>query len=552
MSAGLVRRGRALLSRRRVILALVCVLPGVLEGAVVALAGPAGGAALAPQADAVAPFGVFHDLRWLAVLPTSWTGLVLQGTGLLLARGLLTAATVAAAWPAGRRRPAPSRLVVRGVTSSVAAAALLAVPAALLYGLAVVPVSWLFLAAVPAALLVALLVNPIGVAGGWWRRPVPPRAVGWVAGDFAVTSLAAVALSPDPRALAVPVAAVAGLVNARAWAGVVRAVVDQPRRRLVLPVVPVGVAALAGVVVGGTLLGFGGARPPAAGPRAAPAASAGGTTGPRPAAPGGVHDAVLLVAGYGSSWDGGQVHPLPGIAPQVPFSYRGMEGGRPLPYGPAATVATLPRLAGRMATQVAALARRSGGPVDVVADSEGAAVAEAMLQRPGGAAHVRAVVLVSPLPDPGQATFPAGEAGGPGFAARAALDAVAGAFQGSAPIDLAPDSTFIRSLAAAGARRPMLCPVAGVRQVAVLALADAVADPPTAPGPGIPSVVVATFHGGHLTDPAVVSAVTAALRGEAVPAPGALAVAESAVRAAAAAWWVPTPGTARCAAPAAR
>lgn len=524
-------------------LVALCTVPAVVEAGVVSATGPVGALALGPQANPVPPFGVFQDLRWVAVYPSSWTLVALSLTAVVVLRGALTGATVAAAWPASQPRPPLGRLLARGMLSTAVAGVLLAPSAAILYGLAVVPVSWLFLAAVPAALFVALLVNPVAVDRGWWRRPVPLRAVAWVMADFAAISVAAAVVGADPVVAAVPVALAAGVVDAVAWAGLVRAVVRQPQRRLVLPMVPVGVVVLVAAVIGGTLLGFDRAARAAAGaspPSRAPAAPARPAAGPR-------RTGLLLVSGYGSHWGGAPEHPVPGAFVEEPFSYRGLTaGGRPLPYGARQTVAGVAVLAARLHRQIDVLAARTGGPIDVVAESEGTVVLEYLLHHLSGRLPLRSVVLASPLPDPARVSYPLDGSTGAGFATRDALGAIVGAFQGAAPIDLSPRSAFIRSLDDSSGRDLQVCPVAGVRQYALLPLADAVADPVPAPGPDIPGTVVAAFHGGQLTDPAVDRAVAAILHTGRLPPAPVLSAAEQVVRAAAAAWWVPAPAPADC------
>src|SRR5581483_7669711 len=127
-------------------------------------------------------------------------------------------------------------------------------------------VSWLFLAAVPLALGVALVVHPVAVAGGWWRRTIHWRGLGWMLASFAALTVAAAVIAAVPGWAAGPVAAAAGLFNSRAWVGTVSAVVDPRRSHRALPVVPVSLAAMVAVVVAGSLAGFTQASPSAAAP----------------------------------------------------------------------------------------------------------------------------------------------------------------------------------------------------------------------------------------------------------------------------------------------
>lgn len=518
----------------------LCVLPGVVGAAVALAVGPAGALELAPQANAVAPLGELADLRGLAVLPVSWAVLVGVARAVLLARGALTGLTVAAAWPPTSPPPSLRRLVGRGVGASALAAVLLVPCVAVLYGMAVVPVSWLFLAAVPAAVMVAILADPVVVRRGWWRRPVPWRAAGWVLIDVVVVSVAAAVVTLDPVVAAVPVAAASGVLHAVAWRAVVRAVAAQPARRVPIPMVPLGTAALVGVVALGSTLGFHQAAAAAAAAARPSPASVPPTVSSSPNGGRG----LLLVSGYGSVWDGRPEHPVPGRFVEEPFSYRGLRDGRPLPYGAAQTVAPLRRLTSLLAGQIRALARRTGGPVDVVAESEGALVTEDLLRRDRDL-PVHAVVLASPLVDPDRVHYPPHGTRGAGVAPRVALELLAAAFQRTAPIDLSPTSAFLASLDTTPARRLLLCPVAGLRQVALVPLADAVADGPPATTPGIPSVVVPAFHGGLLASPSTDRLVARLLR-RALPGDRLLGVAERVVRALASAWSVPTPAGPTC------
>jgi hypothetical protein len=230
-----------------------------LEGLLVALL-PAGATrSLAPQASGVMPFGVFHDLRWLSVYHDSWTTFGLEVVGMLVFRGLLTALMVREAWP-GSDRPNLRRLFGRGVRSTALAAVFLIPSVSLLFGLAVVPVSWLFLAAVPAALAVALIIHPVSVHEDWWRRAVPLGALGWVALSFLVFSVLAIVISTAPTPVGIMAAALAGLFNARAWFGMVHALVKRPPARHVLPIVPISLAMMVTIAGSGADVGFSNAR----------------------------------------------------------------------------------------------------------------------------------------------------------------------------------------------------------------------------------------------------------------------------------------------------
>jgi hypothetical protein len=60
---------------------------------------------LAPQVSAPAPFGVFHDLRWVWTYAWSWPSAVWQLAALWVFRSSYDAALIGAAWPQDRERP---------------------------------------------------------------------------------------------------------------------------------------------------------------------------------------------------------------------------------------------------------------------------------------------------------------------------------------------------------------------------------------------------------------------------------------------------------------
>jgi hypothetical protein len=513
------------------LLVAICVAAGLFEWALVDVFDPTARPALAPQAAAVGPFAVFHDLRWIAVGHDSWPTFALEMAAMLLGRGALGALSVRLAWPAGRPRPSGRRLLWRGVGSTALAAVLLVPSASLLFGLAVVPVSWLFIAAVPLAVLVALVVHPVAVSARWWRQAVPVRALGWMLASFLALTAAGAAVAAWPTWAGALVSALTGVVNALAWVGVVHAVVDREPWRFPVPMVPVALVALVAVVIVGATLGFVHARPPR------PAAGQGPSSGPG--------QPVLIVSGYGSTFGGGPASTLPGDFLQRRFSYRGLgSDGAPLPYGSTDTVKSLGTLDRMMAEQITALSARTGRRVDVVAESEGSLVAKtAILAHPQ--LPVQALVMASPLLAPGRTTYPQAGAPGWGLATGAVMNLIGRAFKSVSPVDLSPDSTFVASVdeEAPVLRDAMSCPLSGVRQLALLPLADATVTPPDA-GQGLPEVVVASFHGGQLSDPADDRLVARFLHGRSVPGDRLLSDAFRAVTLASAAWQVPGgPGT---------
>ena len=481
---------------------------------------------LAPQASAVAPFGVFGDLRWLSVYHDSWAALGAEVVAMLVVRGALTALSVGWAWPAGRTRPSGLSLLRQGLLGTAVAAVLLSPSVALLFGMAAVPVSWLFLAAVPAAFLVALLVHPVAVTGDWWRRPVALRALGWVALSFLVLTVSTAVMGATPLGAWPVVAAASGVFNAWTWRGLVGAVLDRTSPRVV-PVVPAAMVAFVALVAGGTVAGF--SQVPARVAGVGPLTPA-EYTGPP----------VLVVSGYGSTWDGRPVHPIPGNFVEVRFSYRGLGAdGHPLPYGSGDTVKTLVELDRMLLRQVAALHRLTGSAVDVVAESEGALVAKtALLADPS--APVATLAMASPLQNPGRVSYPAAGTSGWGVGTAEAMRLLSDAFQGVAPIDLSPQNPFLASLdrEAPMLAHAMACPVAGVEQFALLPLVDATVTPSAQKLP-YPSVVLPAFHGGLLGSAAGTKVVAEVLSHRPVTDDALLRLADTALSYAAGAWQVP-------------
>ncbi|MGH9064402.1 MAG: hypothetical protein ACRD0L_10620, partial [Acidimicrobiales bacterium] len=282
-----------------------------------------------------------------------------------------------------------------------------------------------------------------------------------------------------------------------------------------------------------------GAGPHGAGPGAVGGAVADGGAGSRAGADAGGAP-VLVAAGYGTHWNGMSSPGLPGPYLERRFSYRGLgPGDRPLPYTSADTTKPLVQLERLMATQVAALHRLSGQPVSIVADSEGSLVAKAYLAASPNA-PVGTLVMVSPLVRPARVYYPPVGSKGWGLAGGAGLLGISDTVGSVSPIPLSPTSPFLRSVVQeAPVLRPLLsCPLPGVRQFALLPLADAVASPDPYPL-GIPSVVLPAFHGGMLTNRAADRVIRAVLSGGELPETPGWSLADRVIRSAASAWQVP-------------
>jgi hypothetical protein len=494
---------------------------------------------LAPQVNAPAPFGVFHDLRWLIVFHNSWPGFLAEAAAVLFARGLLTALTVREAWPDDLPRPSPRVLLTRSLGFTFLAALLLMPWTILLFGLAVVSVSWLFFAAVPTVLLLALLVHHGAITSGWWRRAPTPRALGWIALTFVVLTVAAGITAVSPRELWVPIAALTGVFNAWAWFGMVHAVTGTARSHRFLPLAPAGLAVLLGVVVGGSAIGFATVSHPADSSRADPSTGDSGSPGTGgKAQPNG--KAVLVATGFWSNWNGRTAPPLSGHHDEQRFSYRGLDpGGRPLAYRSADTQQPLSQLDRLMSDQVQALYQQTGKPVSIVAESEGSLVAKTYLTATPNA-PVNALIMVSPLVQPARVYYPPAGVAGWGVVGGLGLEGLSDTVSAVTTVDLAPSQPFLRSIVedAPALRSVLSCPVAGVRQYAVLPLADAVASGSARPL-GIPTAVVPAFHGGLLGDPSADRMIEDVLGGGTPSDSSLWTLAEQVIGPASSAWQVP-------------
>jgi hypothetical protein len=223
---------------------------------------------------------------------------------------------------------------------------------------------------------------------------------------------------------------------------------------------------------------------------------------PRPTTRG----AVLVVDGFGSSC----CHSADALRAAEPhlevrqFSYRGLTAaGQPIPYGRAGNL-SLQVLGDRLATQVEALSRQAGTPVDVVAESEGTLGLYAMLARHP---HVPAgsIILLSPIVEPGQ-FGPAG-----GTVPSAALTTLNNLVGGMSPYGRSGAQTLIDSVSEVGASYfAQVSHDHGRPWLAVVPLADAVTLP-ACPWPRN-VIFIDAFHGSSIPparpEPATLSAVT--------------------------------------------
>jgi hypothetical protein len=486
---------------------------------------------LATQVSAPAPFGAFHDLRWLLVYHQSWLGFATEAIAAIVFRATIAAAMVRAAWPIDDECKPPFRQAFRHQLAFTVAAYILLLPsAALLFALAVAPVSWLFFAGLPAAVAIALVIHHGAVTPRWWCRSPSLRSVGWIALTFLILTLDGAALVAAPRVLWIPIAAAGGLFNAWAWLGFVRSLVRKPPLTT-RPVALVGFAALAGGAICGVVIGM---------------AGHGQTSRFRDVAhnlrPSG--RPVLVLTGFNSQWDGSpSSNMMPGFDTHR-FSYRGVDAGdQPLPYDNVDTHRSLGALVAEMTGQVDILHRATGQSIDVVAESEGSVVAQAYAAT---AEHppVHRMVLLSPIVEPGRVRFPKPSVQGWGLGSGWALRGVAMAVRGVSATDLAPDSAFMHSLMVDGpALRDLLgCRPDGIDELVLFPLADAVS------GPGAHAValndsVIPAFHGGLLGEQTAQQAVALGLHDGRLPSLAIWTAADRFISAASAGWQAPALST---------
>jgi hypothetical protein len=548
-------------------LILVAAGGAVAEGGLLTLLAP-NARSIAPQVTALPSIAAYHDLRWLFTDTQSrlwFAGLVVA---VLVARAALDVTMLRLAWPRGMPAPRVSRAFVSCATLTLLAWVLLSPAVTLAFGVAVLPFSWPFLAAFPLMLGIVAALSHGGVITAWWRRVPPARAVLWLLGSFAAATVAAAVITHMSAGEALLVAALTGLVNARAWYGLaVLAARVQPRPHeslpakmlFSLPYAPIAAVMVLALVVGVARLLFTGTiqLPISPASNVAPAAAVAGAgqgsgagsgpqAAPSPAAAvAATASAVLVVGGWGSSCcdaaDG-----LRAVLPGVPvrqFSYVGLNAqGQPVPSGASADDLPLPVLGDRIAAQVRALHATSGRSVAVVAESEGTLGVYAMLARDPGL-PVSSVVLLSPIVSPGQLTYPPGPDGA--SVSEAALDELNHLVGGMSPYGPSGAQNLLSSVSEFGARYfDDMVTAAGsggksIRWLAVVPLADAVTLPECGLPPGV--IIVPAFHGGLLGDPSVLPMVSTFLSGRNVTVAddGQMREAAELITSAAAAWRMP-------------
>jgi hypothetical protein len=533
-------------------LILVAVGGAVTEGGLLTLLGPAA-QPVAPQVTAVPSLAAYHDLRWLFTDTQSWLWFAGLVAVVLIVRSALDVALLRLAWPSELPAPPLSRSFASCAALTALAWLLLTPAATLAFGVAVLPFSWPFLAAFPIMLWIVVALSHGGTVQAWWRRLPPLRAVAWLLGSFVALTAAGAVIAHLPTWEALPVIAVAGLVNARAWYGLALIAAQlRPRAResvparvvFGLPFAPIAALLVIALVVGvarllftGTIVlpasvtgdstaaatvvsGSGGGAAGSAMSAVANVAAAGLGVNAAAGRPAPAPVAVLVVGGWGSSC----CNDVDGLRAELPsfairqFSYVGLgANGRPLASGPDADDLPLPELGDRLASQVEALHALTHKPVDVVAESEGSLGVYAMLDRHPGL-PVNAVVLLSPIVSPGQLSYPPGPGGS--SVSEEALNELNYLIGSMSPFGPDGAADLLNSVSEFGARYFASAAAAleadgkALHWLAVVPLADAV----TLPVCGLPSdvLVVPALHGGLLGDPSVLPVVAQFVSGHQV------------------------------------
>jgi hypothetical protein len=444
---------------------------------------------------------------------------VLGILALVAFRAALDTWLVRCAWPRDVSPPDRRGHLRRAARFTLIQLAVLVLFAVLTFAMAVTSLSWLFFVATPVLLMVAVLVAHGEVLSSWWRDRPSRVSVSSIVVAFALLTAAGALISVVPD-VAVPFVAAATGAGV-AWCRL-RAVHDLAPRAAAAPessdgssdessgatrrrpFAVIGLAVVLAIVVGGTALGFAVAVAVESGRTPPPRASADAAGSP-----------VLVVKGFNSRWDGVTYRWVRGDHVIRRFSYRGLDAhDRPLTYQRDDTHRGLLALAREMRRQVDALRAASGDPVGIVAESEGALVTQVYLAA-FPRAPVEAVVLLSPLAEPGRVYYPPSGEQGWGVGTGAVMRVLAGVIGALGPVDVSADSSLFRSIVDLGPTVGALlaCPPPDVRSYAVLPIDEGV----EAPAPidvGYAHQTVGSFHGGLLGDDTTRRAIAAVLDGE--------------------------------------
>jgi len=528
----------------------------VAEAGLLTLIAPAA-RPVAPQVTAIPVLAAYHDLRWLFTDSGSWLGFAGIALAVLLVRAAVDTALLWLAWPRELGAPALGRAFASCMALTAVAWLLLSPAVTLAFGVAILPFSWPFLAALPIMLGIAAALSHGGVIVAWWRRLPPLRSVLWLFASFLVLSAGAAVIAHLGTAAALGVAAVTGMVNARAWYGLAgmaarmrpRTPASVPAKVLFgLPFAPIAALMALALVIGMARLMFTGTiqlpigtPSPVAAANTLSAGTAHATTTATPATTtAAAGAAVLVVSGWGSSCcdaANGLRATMPG-ADVRQFSYVGLDSRDfPIRHGPSADDLPLPVLGDRIAAQLEVLHNQTHRPVDVVAESEGTLGVYAMLSRHPGL-PIGSVVLLSPIVDPGRVSYPSGQ--DDTSVSEEALNELNHLAGEISPYGPSGAEQLLSSVSEFGARYfDTVANQSGksLRWLAVVPLADALTLPVCTLPPDV--IVVPAFHGGLLGDGNVLPMVSAFLEGQQVSGTPDMRDAAEIITGAAAAWRMP-------------
>lgn len=494
---------RGMTRTRSLLLVLLTTAPVLAEVLVLRGLGFVSAIGLAPQITAPAPFGMFHDLRWVQTYHDSWWSFALESVAAIVVRSLLTATLVRLAWPADVPPRSWTSILRMNLGFSTLVYVVLSPWAAVAAAASDVSLYWFLAGEVVPLLFLSLVLQRGGIIADWWRGMPSLREAALAVVVFAALTIAALLVYSVPGWWSVPLAGVAGVGNAGLWRALVRVAV---RSRPVLRRVPAG--PLAVLISAGALLGMG------------QFSTVGGaiarTPPPRIGRLDNHRQQLVYVAGYGSALSQATIdRTASGEQPVLRYSYRGVDGhGNPLPYQPVDTHQSLATSARLLADQVDIAHRRTGRPVVLVAQSEGTLVVRTYLAE---LPHrdVSDVVLLSPLIQPGRVYFPPPDAGsGWGIATGWLLREMFAVVRATSGSHESPDEPFVRSVLwhAPLYRTRMLCPVPGVRVIAFVPFTEALVTPPDNVI-GVPVVELPGLHAGLLGEPDVQRRISAFLNG---------------------------------------
>jgi hypothetical protein len=253
---------------------------------------------------------------------------------------------------------------------------------------------------------------------------------------------------------------------------------------------------------------------------------------------------VLIASGFDSVWRPPPRLNLPPGDVAWRYSYRGITAkGRFLSYSEHDTLQPLGVSAARLGNEVDRLFAAYHRPVILVAESEGAMVARLYLLRDYSPSSRRVAELVMLDMPRGRThvSYPTTGRDGWGLGSGWMLRGVVSAIHALGPVTVSADAPFIRDLVDQPATLTELAtahPPAGVHQVTIDALADALTTPQrTASGGG---AVVAAMHGGLMGNPHVEYIISRVLAGEPIASGTGLRALQHGIALVATAWQVPS------------